>query len=80
MYEYVCMKLMLNEGPSALEGTKCSFRCRVRTHALKELILKHKVPCNFHGVFAKDMNFEPKVDHCTTGNENLNVQQLPETI
>jgi hypothetical protein len=25
------MKLKLNVGPSALSGTKCSFRCRVRT-------------------------------------------------
>jgi hypothetical protein len=48
-------------------------------HSLKELIVKHKsgdnlTPCNFHGVLAKDMNFEPKVGHCTAVNENLNVQ------
>jgi hypothetical protein len=51
----------------------------VTSHALKELILKHKsgdnLPsCNFHGVLAKDMNFEPEVGQCTAVNENLNVQ------
>jgi hypothetical protein len=36
--------------------------------------LKHKVVIIYHGVLAKDMNFEPKVGHCTAVNENLNVQ------
>jgi hypothetical protein len=31
------------------------------------------------GVLAKDMNFEPKIGHCTAVNEKLNVQ-LPESI
>jgi hypothetical protein len=31
-------------------------------------------PCNFHGVLAKDMNFESKIGHCKAVNENLNVQ------
>jgi hypothetical protein len=31
-------------------------------------------PCNFHGVLAKDMNFEPKEGNCTAVNEKLNVQ------
>jgi hypothetical protein len=36
-------------------------------------------PCNFRGVFAKNKNFEPKVGHCTTANETLNIQK-PEII
>jgi hypothetical protein len=31
-------------------------------------------PCNFHGVLAQDIDFDPKVGHCTEVNENLNVQ------
>jgi hypothetical protein len=31
-------------------------------------------PCNFHGVLAKDMNFEPNVGHCTAVNEYLIIQ------
>jgi hypothetical protein len=50
------------------------------SHALKELIYSEaqsgdNLPlCNFHGVLAKDMKFEPKVGHCKVVNENLNVQ------
>jgi hypothetical protein len=30
--------------------------------------------CNFHGILAKYMNFEPNVGNYTAANENLNVQ------
>jgi hypothetical protein len=51
----------------------------VTSHALKEFNFEGQSgdnlpPCNFHGVFAKDMNFEPNVGYCTAVNENLNVQ------
>jgi hypothetical protein len=32
------------------------------------------IPCNFQGVLAKDINFEPKVGHCTAVNKNLNAR------
>jgi hypothetical protein len=76
---------MFNEGPSARKGTKMQLSLsstdpgHVTSHALKELIFNRKSddnlpPCNFNRILANDMNFEPKVGHCTAVNENLNIQ------
>jgi hypothetical protein len=78
------IKSMLNEVPSAVSDTKAAYAVEYRHQTCHQSCPQRVYfkaqsgynfsPCNFHGVLAKDMNFEPKVGHYTAVNEKLNVR------
>jgi hypothetical protein len=72
---------MLNEGPFARKGKNAAFAVEYGPRTCRQSCLKrinfvalsgdNLPPCNFHGVLAKDMNFQPKEGDCTAVNETV---------